>query len=290
MTGFVFIVCVPNGDFEAKLKSKSHRRVFIKTTGKKRWSSSESIFKNKSSSDDEVIVESSPNRDNYQYVSMEKLVHDILVTYRMEKTAWSHNLDSNFVQMIFTIEAGDKCEEILEILKDHNVGLRYESTISIIPCSLYYQGCEKADETFTVDNQEEKKDVPDTAWTRFVSSVRARLTVAQIVEVLKSEAAVTFDFICLLVIATILCAIGLVENSNVYLLSSMLISPMMGPVMAGTFGSVIRDRMLQRIGVQSELIGLGTATLVGFCYGAIICMCTDKYGEVDWPTNEMISR
>ncbi|KAJ8979768.1 hypothetical protein NQ317_015245 [Molorchus minor] len=88
---------------------------------------------------------------------------------------------------------------------------------------------------------------------------------------------------------SLMCAIGLVENSNVYLLSSMLICPMMGPVMAGTFGSVIEHRRLLKIGVQNELIGLGMATVVGFCYGSLICLITDKYGNQTWPTYEMLS-
>ena len=63
-----------------------------------------------------------------------------------------------------------------------------------------------------------------------------------------------------------------------------------GPVMAGTFGTVIRDHALKKMGVQTELIGLGIATAVGFCCGAFVCLLTDKYGETDWPTIEMISR
>lgn len=60
--------------------------------------------------------------------------------------------------------------------------------------------------------------------------------------------------------------------------------------MAGTFGTVIGDSKLQKIGVQNEVISLGIATLIGFCYGAIICLTTDRYGSSDWPTYEMTSR
>lgn len=60
--------------------------------------------------------------------------------------------------------------------------------------------------------------------------------------------------------------------------------------MAGTFGTVIRDKKLFKMGVQSELVGLGIAVIVGFSYGSIICLCTDRYGENDWPTSEMRSR
>lgn len=68
------------------------------------------------------------------------------------------------------------------------------------------------------------------------------------------------------------------------------IATFQGPVMAGTFGSVIRDKALQKMGVQNEVISLGIATFIGFCYGSLICLLTDKYGENDWPTLEMISR
>lgn len=60
--------------------------------------------------------------------------------------------------------------------------------------------------------------------------------------------------------------------------------------MAGTFGTVIRDTRLQKMGVQSELVGLAIAMFVGFCYGSIICIATDKYGVSEWPTYEMTSR
>lgn len=60
--------------------------------------------------------------------------------------------------------------------------------------------------------------------------------------------------------------------------------------MAGTFGTVIGDSKLQKMGVQNEIISLSIATLIGFCYGAILCMATDKYGDSNWPTYEMTSR
>lgn len=60
--------------------------------------------------------------------------------------------------------------------------------------------------------------------------------------------------------------------------------------MASTFGKVIRDRSLERMGVFNEVLGLGIATIIGFIYGTIISISTDKYGEMEWPTVEMTSR
>lgn len=60
--------------------------------------------------------------------------------------------------------------------------------------------------------------------------------------------------------------------------------------MAGTFGRVIQDWKLQKVGIKNEIIGLGIATAVGFCYGCIVCVFFDKYGVDAWPSPEMVSR
>lgn len=85
-------------------------------------------------------------------------------------------------------------------------------------------------------------------------------------------------------------AVGLVENSTVSIVASMLISPLMGPILAGTFGAVIHDRKLQIMGVRNELFGLSITILVGYIIGLIIGGVDDYYGTEQWPTQEMMSR
>lgn len=130
----------------------------------------------------------------------------------------------------------------------------------------------------------------DGAWNRLISSVRARLNVAQIVHEVKASAAITFDFLCLVIVASILAAFGLVEDSTLFLAASMLISPLMGPIIAATFGTVIKDRSLRVMGVVNELIGIFMATLVGFIFGIIVCSLDDRYGVGEGLTNEILSR
>lgn len=48
-------------------------------------------------------------------------------------------------------------------------------------------------------------------------------------------------FIC---ICSSLAALGLIENSATNIVAAMLVSPLMGPVMAITFGTIISDRQL----------------------------------------------
>ncbi|KAG8234463.1 hypothetical protein J437_LFUL011862, partial [Ladona fulva] len=66
-----------------------------------------------------------------------------------------------------------------------------------------------------------------------------------------------------------------------------------GPILAGTFGIVVHDKQLKKIGVINELIGLAVCILVGFIYGLVIGCSSDTYRYSDstmWPTSEMISR
>ncbi|GJQ77228.1 hypothetical protein Trydic_g14897 [Trypoxylus dichotomus] len=221
---------------------------------------------------------------------MEKIIKQL----KIENSVWTKNLDNNYIQVTFTLRIDDLYEEVLEILKEYHIGFKYGSSVSVVPCTLHYGP--KFDDT-TKDNDSQESNYKDTklysensGWSQFLLSIRARLTVAQVVENIKHQAALTFNFICLVITASTICAVGLVENDDVYLISSILISPMMGPVMASTFGKVIRDRTLQKMGVLNELLGLGIATVIGFICGTMICVSTDKYGEIEWPTTEMISR
>lgn len=94
----------------------------------------------------------------------------------------------------------------------------------------------------------------------------------------------------LLIVASILAAFGLVEDSTFFLTASMLISPLMGPILAATFATVIKDRKLQYIGVVNELIGICIATMVGFFFGLIVCSVDVRYGLGEGISNEMLSR
>lgn len=77
----------------------------------------------------------------------------------------------------------------------------------------------------------------------------------------------------------------------ILLVSSMLISPLMGPIIAATFGIVIKDKSLILLGLANELIGIVLATAIGFVFGLIICSIDARYtvGN-DGVTAEMITR
>ena len=64
---------------------------------------------------------------------------------------------------------------------------------------------------------------------------------------------------------------------------------MQGPILAATFGMVIRDQSLQKLGVRNELIALGLCISVGFITG-ILHGTLHQYSDNFWLTSEMVSR
>ncbi|XP_022218835.2 uncharacterized protein LOC111071667 [Drosophila obscura] len=127
-------------------------------------------------------------------------------------------------------------------------------------------------------------------WQTFMDSVRCRLSVNQVVRQVRNDAAFTLDFVVLLVAAALICCVGLVGNSYLLLSSSMLISPLMGPIIAGTFGSVIGDRGLWWLGFKNELIGIALSAGIGFIFGVLVLRLGPFFAIASGLTEEIVSR
>eukprot|EP00934_Nitzschia_sp_Nitz4_P003702 Nitzschia sp. Nitz4//scaffold21_size171442//60100//61685//NITZ4_002159-RA/size171442-augustus-gene-0.181-mRNA-1//1//CDS//3329542405//3692//frame0 len=97
----------------------------------------------------------------------------------------------------------------------------------------------------------------------------------------------SFNYITLLLVAGALAGLGLVSNSSATILASMLVSPIMGPVVGIAYAATIHDWRLCKQALKTELISL----LVCVLMGAVIACCT---GWTDlahnWPTDEMVAR
>uniref|UniRef100_U5EUZ1 Putative conserved plasma membrane protein n=1 Tax=Corethrella appendiculata TaxID=1370023 RepID=U5EUZ1_9DIPT len=214
--------------------------------------------------------------------TMEEIMSEIIRKMKIDNAGWVETNKGKGYQITFSILSGTQCDDTIRLLSEWGVGETMKSTVSVIPCTLYTDPKEHDTENFF--------GMKEGAWNRFVSSVRARLNVAQIVEEVKSSATMTFDFVTLVIVASILAAFGLVEDSTLFLAASMLISPLMGPIIAAIFGTVIKDNKLQRLGVVNELIGIFIATFVGFIFGIIVCALDPSYSAGNGITNEMLSR
>jgi uncharacterized hydrophobic protein (TIGR00271 family) len=106
-------------------------------------------------------------------------------------------------------------------------------------------------------------------------------------ERLREGSVFSFNYNTLLLVASILAGLGLASNSSAMIISSMLVSPIMGPVVGMAYGATIRDWRLTRRAFKTEVLSL----LFCISMGAILGACIGPtHLASSWPTPEMTVR
>ena len=209
---------------------------------------------------------------------IEKNVREIVTKYVKNPVVYEKTEDGSHGSLRFCITSS-YVEQVLCELQAIGVGRVPGSSMSVLPLSIHYSPCTEQVKT----ESREKLD-------KFYASIKSRLIVAEVVARIRSGAQFTFDFLLLLLLASVIAFVGLVENSSVVLVASMLVSPLMGPILAGVFGAVIQDKKLAMKGVKHETQALLICIVVGFLLGLCICPVVQMISLPEWPTPEMISR
>mmetsp|Transcript_8325 Transcript_8325/g.10855 ORF Transcript_8325/g.10855 Transcript_8325/m.10855 type:complete len:494 (+) Transcript_8325:152-1633(+) len=135
------------------------------------------------------------------------------------------------------------------------------------------------------------------------NTIKSRIAMDQVITLISGASEFSFDFVMLVVVASVIAACGLLTNSVVSIVASMLVSPIMGPILGVTFGVTIRDWNLVKKGLYSEFFALLICLLIGFLMGLGTAKVTyqnavDRYKANDniaigingWPVPEMSSR
>jgi uncharacterized hydrophobic protein (TIGR00271 family) len=116
---------------------------------------------------------------------------------------------------------------------------------------------------------------------------QGRMSVEEIHTAIEGGNSLDFNFWCFLIGAAIIAGGGLATNSAVMVVASMLVSPLMGPILAVTFGVTTRDWKLMRSGMANELIASFVTLLFGFILGLVLTPLGER---LSWPTSEMAGR
>jgi len=117
--------------------------------------------------------------------------------------------------------------------------------------------------------------------------VAERMSVEEIYQAIDSQIHLTFDYLALLIVAGLIAGVGLVANSPAVVVASMLVSPLMFPILGITFGTVIGDMSMIKVALRNEVIGVIICVTVGVVVGAL---CFGFRDEIGWPTPEMSGR
>ena len=110
------------------------------------------------------------------------------------------------------------------------------------------------------------------------AEVRSRMTVDEIYAQIDASSKLSFDFVMLVLAAAAIATAGLVQDSSVTVVASMLLSPLMSPILAITFGLAVGHGGLARRGLRAELAGVSLALMVGLCIGSVLAPLFGPHG------------
>ena len=168
-------------------------------------------------------------------------VFDFVVDALGIKTVTKMNTDN--AHLLYFRIPDAQVNEAIEKLKSRGVGVEY-GFIDIL------------DLKATLPRETE--EVSDTKLQR-----DATLAVEEIYENVKKQSKLSFDFIAFSILAAAMAGFGLLQNNTTVIVASMLLSPLMGPMLGVALGYVVRDRALFIKGTRNELISLGLSFTVG---------------------------
>jgi len=104
---------------------------------------------------------------------------------------------------------------------------------------------------------------------------------------IQQGALMSVDYVLMTITASLLAGVALVANNTVVVVASMLVSPLMGPILATVFGYIISDYNMLWISLSSEIVALFVCIASGFIVGVAF----SPWGDIlNWPNNEMASR
>ena len=119
------------------------------------------------------------------------------------------------------------------------------------------------------------------------SSRQARLTIEEIYAKIVSQNQISFDFVTFLICSSIIAGGGLATNNVAVVVASMLVSPLMGPILAFSLGGILKDTRLVIAGIKNEIVAVVLAILMGIFIGLL---GSPLGPALSWPTPEMTSR
>lgn len=129
-------------------------------------------------------------------------------------------------------------------------------------------------------NEAMKKGMKDSH-NSFTKTIGSRILVDKLMAQINSSSAFSFDFLMLAVAASLLAGIGLGIDNAVVIVASMLVSPLMGPILGMTFGTFIFDWPLVKRALLTETLGL----LICVLGGLVIGLTFGNLGNLlKWPT------
>lgn len=131
-----------------------------------------------------------------------------------------------------------------------------------------------ADLDLTLPSLPEPKDEKKTA--------RQQHTREELYVQVSSGAKLNRDFIVMVILSTIVAAIGLVSDGVAAVIGAMVIAPLLGPILGFAMGAALGELALLRRGILTLLAGIGIALAVSLLLALVL--------PPNWESRELMSR
>lgn len=99
--------------------------------------------------------------------------------------------------------------------------------------------------------------------------IKKRISLQEIKVIIEEGAKPTFNYFLFTIVSAIIACAGLILNSAAIIIASMILSPLMGPILGVSFGAISKTRPLIKDGFICQLFGVLIAIGIGAVLGAI---------------------
>ena len=175
------------------------------------------------------------------------------------------------VQITFKTK-DDELLKVLEKLNDTECGINW-GHIDVVELLLSRPALPNADDTNKENNRKSLK-------------IRERMTIDEIASLINDGNQLSFNFVALLALASIIAGTGLLMNSATTVIASMLVSPLMGPILSITFGLAVQGKESIQSGFKNVSIGIIICLVTGILMGLVASFIYSS----NYRSDEMFSR
>ncbi len=160
----------------------------------------------------------------------------------------------------------DSVARVLEVLNALGIGIKY-GIIDILKLQVTIP-----------ELKEEELDVSE--------ELSSRVSVEEIESTIKEGMELNIEFYLFIMIAAFIAGAGLILNSAAVIIGSMIISPLMGPILGVSYGMISKNYILVKKGILGQLLSVIIAIGIGVLLASLAFLIYSSPSI----TNEMMSR
>jgi uncharacterized hydrophobic protein (TIGR00341 family) len=97
-----------------------------------------------------------------------------------------------------------------------------------------------------------------------------RISREEMYEAVQDMARLTRVYLGMVMLSTIVAAVGLLDDSVAVIIGAMVIAPLLGPIIAQAMGTTLGDSTLVRLSLRTNLVGLGLALGLSILLGLFL--------------------